>query len=125
MSILSRLTWVFAIFVEILIRMTAKEFLFTLPEKLNLKLLEGMDTVFHFDLEGENSGPVTIIISAGEIKVEEGLIGDPNCVIKATDENFKKIIKGELNPMMAILTGKMKIVNQMEMMKFAKLLGWM
>ena len=40
-------------------------------------------------------------------------------------EDFKKIVKGELNPMMAILTGKMKIVNQIEMMKFAKLLGWM
>ncbi|MBK9272206.1 MAG: SCP2 sterol-binding domain-containing protein [Saprospiraceae bacterium] len=105
--------------------MTAKEFLFELPSKINLNLLEGLETVFHFELEGENSGPVTIVIKGNEVKVEEGLIGEPNCVVKATDENFKKILKGELNPMMALLTGKLKVVNQTEMMKFAKILGWM
>jgi len=105
--------------------MTAKEFLFDIPGKINMKLLDGLESVFHFELEGENSGPVTIVIKANEIKVEEGLIGEPNCVIKATDENFKKILKGEINPMMALLTGKLKVVNQMEMMKFAKILGWM
>lgn len=105
--------------------MTAKEFLFQVPVKINQKLLEGMSTVFHFDLEGEGSGPVTITIQAGQIKVDEGLLGEAQCVIKAKDDDFKKVLKGELNPMMAILTGKMKIVNQMEMMKFAKLLGWM
>jgi len=38
---------------------------------------------------------------------------------------LKKILKGELNPMMALLTGKLKISNQAEMLKFAKALGWM
>ena len=105
--------------------MTAKEFLFKVPEKVNLLAIEGMNTVFHFDLEGEGGGLVTILVEKGEMRVEDGLVGEPNCVIKAKAEDFKKIVKGELNPMMAILTGKMKIVNQIEMMKFAKILGWM
>lgn len=105
--------------------MTSKEFLMNLPEKINSKSLEGMNAIFHFDLEGEGGGQVSISITNGEVKVADGFVGEPNCTIKATNDNFKKVLKGDLNPMMAILTGKLKISNQSEMMKFAKLLGWM
>ncbi len=96
-----------------------------LPNKINASVLEGLNTIFHFDLEGEGGGQVTVKVNLGFMTVEEGLVGEPDCKISSSEENFKKVIKGELNPMMAILTGKLKISNQFEMMKFAKLLGWM
>ena len=105
--------------------MTTKEFLLNLPQKINPALLEGMNTVFHFDLEGEGGGQVSVIVENGHMLSKEGLIGTANCVIKAQASDLKKVFKGELNPMMAILTGKLKISNQTEMLKFAKLLGWM
>lgn len=105
--------------------MTSIDFLQGLPQKVNAHVLEGMNTIFHFDLEGEGGGQVTIQVNLGHMTVEKGLVGEPNCKILAKEEDFKKVLKGELNPMMAILTGKLKITNQMEMMKFAKLLGWM
>ncbi len=105
--------------------MTSKEFLMNLPQKLNTNVLEGLNTTFHFDLTGDQGGQVTIQVNLGHMTVEEGLIGEPSCKVTATEEDFKKVLKGELNPMMAILTGKLKISNQMEMTKFAKLLGWM
>ncbi|MGB3085705.1 MAG: SCP2 sterol-binding domain-containing protein, partial [Saprospiraceae bacterium] len=64
-------------------------------------------------------------VENGSMTTSEGLQGEPTCVIKANAENLSKIFKGELNPMMAILTGKLKITNQTEMLKFAKILGWM
>ncbi|MEP7195785.1 MAG: SCP2 sterol-binding domain-containing protein [Saprospiraceae bacterium] len=105
--------------------MTTKEYLLNLPQKVNTNALEGLNTIFHFDLIGEGGGQVTVNVNLGHMTVEEGLVGEPSCKITAQEEDFKKVIKGELNPMMAILTGKLKITNQMEMMKFAKLLGWM
>lgn len=105
--------------------MQTKEFLLHLPEKVNTHALEGLSTCFHFDLEGEEGGQVTVLVENGSMKTSEGLNGIPTCVIKANADNLKKVFKGELNPMMAILTGKLKISNQSEMMKFAKLLGWM
>ena len=105
--------------------MTSKEILLNLPQKVNPNVLEGLNTIFHFDLSGEGGGQVTIHVNLGHMTVEENLVGEPNCKITASEEDFKKVMKGELNPMMAILTGKLKISNQMEMMKFAKLLGWM
>lgn len=105
--------------------MTTKEFLLNLPEKINNKALEGMSTCFHFDLEGEGGGQVTILVMNGNMQCSEGLTGIAQCTIKADAGDLKKVFKGELNAMMAILTGKLKISNQTEMLKFAKLLGWM
>ncbi|MBK8955606.1 MAG: SCP2 sterol-binding domain-containing protein [Saprospiraceae bacterium] len=105
--------------------MTTKEFLLNLPEKINTKALDGMSTCFHFDLSGEGGGVVTVAVANGTMTCSEGLQGESKCTIKADAGDLKKVFKGELNPMMAILTGKMKINNQTEMLKFAKLLGWM
>ena len=41
------------------------------------------------------------------------------------DNGGQVTVKKEHNPMMAMLSGKLKISNQSEMLKFAKVLGWM
>lgn len=65
----------------------------------------------------------TLKIDFGEQQVHVDGTGDTNvvtasdaeaaCVIKVTPENFMKLVKGELNPMMAVMTGKVKIDGDM------------
>ena len=43
--------------------MTAREFLFALPSKVSPAAIEGLETVFHFDLEGDNGGQFTIRVA--------------------------------------------------------------
>ena len=105
--------------------MTSKEFLQGLPNKINADVIANLSTTFHFDISEDNGGQVTVNLEEGKVNVSEGFTGTPSCTIKCTDENFKKILKKELNPMMAMLSGKLKISNQSEMLKFAKVLGWM
>jgi len=105
--------------------MSAKEFLMTLPERVNKAAIEGHNTVFHFILKGDEAKEVTLTINDGELIAEEGLCGDPKCTVKSTEENLMKLLNKDLNPMMAILTGKLKISNQGEMLKYAKILGLM
>lgn len=105
--------------------MTSKEFLQGLPNKINADVIANLSTTFHFDFSEDNGGQVTVNLEEGKVNVSEGFTGTPSCTIKCTDENFKKILKKELNPMMAMLSGKLKISNQSEMLKFAKVLGWM
>ena len=105
--------------------MTAKEFLSSLPAKVPLEAIEGADTLFHFDISGEGGTQATIGIKNGEVKFEDGLQGDPKCVVSASYENLKKLLNGSLNPMMAVMTGKIKISNTAEMMKYAKIFGLM
>ena len=48
---------------------------------------------------------------------------DADCTIAATEENFTALLKGELNPMMAVMTGKVKISGDMSVaMKLQNLL---
>jgi putative sterol carrier protein len=105
--------------------MTAKEFLSSLPARVPLDAIEGVDTLFHFDISGEGGTQATIGIKDGKVNFEDGLNGDPKCVVSASHENLKKLLNGSLNPMMAIMTGKIKISNTAEMMKYAKIFGLM
>lgn len=105
--------------------MTSRDFIYGLPAKVPSSAIEGVETTFHFDLEGENGGQYTMSITDQKVEVADGLNGKANCVITSTGENFVNLAKGELNPMMAMLTGKLKISNQAEMLKYAKLFGLM
>lgn len=105
--------------------MTSREFLYRLPEKVAAASIDGLETLFHFDLEGENGGQYTIEVKDQKVTVTDGLSGDPKCVVRASGEHFVQLATGELNPMMALLTGKVKITNQGEMLKYAKIFGLM
>lgn len=105
--------------------MTAKDFLLGLPEKVKPAAIVDMETIFHFDIEGEGGGEITIAIKDGACIAEEGLEGDANCVVKAKEDNLMNVLRGKLNPLMAVLTGKLKISNQGEMLKYAKIFGLM
>lgn len=101
----------------------AKEFLNELPAKVNPDAVEGLSTLFHFDIA--DSGAYTVALADGKLSVQEGLHGDPNCKVNVSEENLAKIISGDLNPMMAMMTGKLKISNPGELLKYAKIFGLM
>ncbi len=105
--------------------MTSRDFLYKLPSKVSPGAVEGLETIFHFDLEGEGGGKYTVQVNGGKVSVSDGLNGDASCVVRASEETFNKLISGDLNPMMAVLTGKVKISNQGEMLRYAKIFGLM
>lgn len=105
----------------------SKEILMGLPEKVNPAVLQGLSTVFHFVIKNDvgSDESLTIVVEDGKCTAEEGLAGEPKCVVTASDENLGKLLRGQLNPMMALLTGKLKISNQAEMLRYAKIFGLM
>jgi len=105
--------------------MTGGEFIDGLPGKVKPEAIEGLETTFHFDLSGDGGGQKTLVLKDNALVAHDGLIGDAKCVVKAKSDDFVKVVKGELNPMMAVLTGKLKISNQSEMIKYAKIFGLM
>lgn len=105
--------------------MTSTEFIHALPKKVNPDAIAGMETTFHFDVEGEGGGQYTVVLKDGKMEVVSGLIGESKCTVKTTNDNFMAVINGTLNPLMAIMMGKLKINNQGEMLKYAKIFGLM
>ncbi len=103
--------------------MTAKEYLQNTVSKLTAEDIADTNTNLHFDFGGEEH--YSVIVADGVAKLENTLIGTPECVIKASEEDFVKIATGDMNPMMAMMMGKLKISNPAAMMKYAKMLGIM
>ncbi len=100
-----------------------KQFLFSLPEKVAPEAVEGLSTLFHFDVT--DSGQFTVKLDNGKFEISEGFTGDPTCKVSTSTESFSKLLSGDLNPMMAMMTGKLKISNPGEMLKYAKMFGLM
>ncbi|MFQ5448856.1 MAG: SCP2 sterol-binding domain-containing protein [Saprospiraceae bacterium] len=104
---------------------SAKGFITALPDNVPQEYLAQVDTNFHFDIEGEGGGQFSVIVKDNKIEVFEHFEGEPNCVIKAKEQNFLKLLRGELNPMMAVFSGKLKVSDPGEVMKYAKIFGLM
>lgn len=100
-----------------------KAFLENLPNKVNPAAVEGMTSRFHFDVTG--LGQYTVNLDNGKLDVSEGLAGEPSCKVTASAETLAKVLSGDTNPMMAMMTGKLKISNPGEMLKYAKIFGLM
>lgn len=103
--------------------MTAREFILNLPGRVRPEAIEGHETVFHFDIDGPDGGKFTVFIKDGACHAEEGLVGEPRCSVQAQADNFMDVVTKKTNAMMAILMGKVKITNQGEMLKYAKIFG--
>ncbi len=102
--------------------MTAKEFLSNLPGKIKPDENPELNTIMHFDFNDEK---YSISVENGIAKFSEGLNGDAEVTLKSSASDFAKIAAGEMNPMTAMMFGKLKVSNPPAMMKYAKMLGLM
>ncbi len=103
----------------------ARDFIMTLPDTVKAEWLEGVDTNFHFDIEGDGGGQFSVVVKENKLEVFDHFEGEPKCKITAKEKNLIKLLRGEMNPMMAVFTGKVKISNTTEILKYAKLFGIM
>ena len=64
------------------------------------------------------------IDGTGEKNIVTSEDKEADCVVSISEENFKDLVKGDLNPMMAFMSGKIKIKGDMGVaMKLQSLLG--
>lgn len=102
--------------------MTAKDYLRNLVTKIDPEDLKGVTSNIHFELNDEK---YTIALNNGKAEFKEGLIGSAEVNLKTSPENLVKIASKQMNPMTAMMLGKLKISNPGAMMKYAKMLGLM
>ena len=103
--------------------MSAKEYLQNTASRLTASDVEGVTTTLHFDFGG--GADYSMVVADGKAELIDGFVGDAECVVKADADDFVKIATGDINPMMAMMTGKLKLSNPGAMMKYAKMLGLM
>jgi putative sterol carrier protein len=84
--------------------MTANELLHRVPEAFDAGDMDE-DLVVQYDI----SEPVYHVLEGGVLKAIDGNAEAPDVTIRISDENLIDLMKGELNPMSAFMTGKLKV----------------
>jgi putative sterol carrier protein len=75
--------------------------------------IQGMNTVYQYNITGDDTGTFQLLIKNGAARVVEGKEETPDCTLTLSDKNFKKMIMGKLNGTAAFMTGKLKIQGSM------------
>ncbi len=86
-----------------------------LPTKVDPTKIGGMTATYQFDIQGDQGGQWYVKIADGKADVVQGVTEAPNITLTATDENWLKIVSGQLSGQTAFLTGKLKIKGDMSL----------
>ena len=84
-----------------------------MPDAFRSDRAEGVDVVFQFDISGEEGGEWYTEIREGACGVKKGVHESPTTTIKMAAVDFLALMSGELNPMAAFSSGKLKIEGDM------------
>ena len=98
---------------------SVQEFFDGLASRADTEKTAGMNNSYLFDIEG--AGQWLVKVEDGAVSVSDGG-GEADTTITTSEDSFMAIVRGELNPTTAYMTGKLKIKGDMgAAMKLQKL----
>lgn len=107
--------------------MTVKEIFETqIPDGLkeDPSKAKSINAIYQFNVSGDGGGNWYVDLKSDPPEVKEGSNDAAQCTITVGDEDFVKIVTGELNAQMAFMSGKIKIAGDMSLaMKLGSVLG--
>ena len=80
-----------------------------MPDAFDASAAQGVAVVFQFEISGPQGGAWQAVIQDGACTVAQGAHDNPTTTIQMGDEDFLAMISGQLNPMTAYTSGKLKI----------------
>ena len=93
--------------------MTVDEILKEMPNRLDADRAEGINVIIAWSLTGAEPGDYTLTIADGTATIEPGISEDAAATLTVDSDDFKALQTGELNGMMAFMSGKIKIDGDM------------
>jgi putative sterol carrier protein len=98
--------------------MNAKDLIRSMPEIVRKDKVDDTEAVIQYNI----SEPMYQVVKGGELTVHEGVADNPSLTITMKDDDLVRLFKGKLNPMMAFMTGKIKVAGDMTLAQ--KLVGF-
>eukprot|EP01001_Neometanema_parovale_P001622 NODE_11911_length_531_cov_35.377451_g11623_i0.p1 GENE.NODE_11911_length_531_cov_35.377451_g11623_i0~~NODE_11911_length_531_cov_35.377451_g11623_i0.p1 ORF type:complete len:137 (-),score=49.51 NODE_11911_length_531_cov_35.377451_g11623_i0:119-478(-) len=93
--------------------------------KMSPDAVKNVGVVFQFDITNSAGDKKSWVVDAknGSGSVKEGTTTDASCTISIGDDDYIKLLTGELSGMQAFMSGKMKVKgNVMQAQKLQKLM---
>ena len=89
--------------------MTAKELLHALPTALDRDAAGDTTAVIQYQL----SEPLHHVLGNGSLETHDGQAEAPDVTVTMGDEDLVALFRGELNPMVAYMTGRIKVTGDL------------
>lgn len=86
----------------------------SLGERFNAAAAKGVDSIYQYELAGDNGGTWHAVIKDGAITVHEGAHDKPTTTLKMQADQFVEMTNGDLNGNMAYMSGKLKIAGNLQ-----------
>ena len=90
---------------------SAAEFINEMNAKFNPAAAAGLDLVFQFNIEDADT--YHLIVKDGTCDVQQGEAADPNVTLIMSSETLQGIVSGDLDGMMAFMSGQLKVEGDM------------
>ncbi|MDX1418588.1 MAG: SCP2 sterol-binding domain-containing protein [Rubricoccaceae bacterium] len=102
------------------------EVLASYPERFRPEKAEGVDATVQMHFTGDNAREVAIHVNDGRLDVQEGeTVADPTLSLTADADDWLAVENGQLNPMLAMMQGKVKLKGSIPFAtKFMTLFGY-
>ncbi len=95
-----------------------------MPAQFDASRAGDMNAAVQFDLSGDDGGKWAVNIADGKCDVVEGGIDSPTASVMMDADDYNKMVSGKLNPMMAFMSGKIKVEGDLNtVMKVQQLFG--
>lgn len=88
---------------------SARTFFRAIPLTFQRGPARGWKATFHFDLTGDDAVQATVRIDDGALAVEDGLVGEPDLVVRADGGLWIDIVTRRRNPVVAVLTRRLRV----------------
>jgi putative sterol carrier protein len=103
---------------------TVAELFEKMPSQFNAEKAGDMNSTILFDLSGDEGGQWSVKIADGAVDVVQEAVDSPMATVKMDAGDYKDMITGKLNPMMAFMSGKVKVEGDLNsVMKFQSIFG--
>jgi putative sterol carrier protein len=95
---------------------TIEQLMQQMPEAFLPDKAKDVKAVIQMNLTGEGGGAWSVSIADGKCEVSQGQAAAPTATISATAADYLAVARGEMNPMSAFMSGKIKAAGNMGML---------
>ncbi|MBK8987518.1 MAG: SCP2 sterol-binding domain-containing protein [Chloroflexi bacterium] len=104
--------------------MSVADIFSNMPNSFNAEKAGDLNANVVFDLSGDGGGAWTVSVANGKATVAEGASPGATATIRMAASDYEDMTSGKLNPMMAFMSGKIKVEGDLNtVMKFQTLFG--
>ncbi|MCZ7667618.1 MAG: SCP2 sterol-binding domain-containing protein [Chloroflexi bacterium] len=104
--------------------MSVSDIFSNMSQNFNAEKAGDLDASVVFDLSGDEGGAWTVSVADGKCDVQQGAAESPTATIQMSAADYAAMTSGALNPMMAFMSGKIKVDGDLNtVMKFQTLFG--